>query len=371
MTACCRQNHCLAYPRTADKGGPDCPCCYDAPSVCTSSNGVWVPVGAVNDRLGDCLDGRLLGYHSRTGGILTAGDVRKTTRQADWAWQRSPSVTLMVVLGDSMASRADGIGEFAYRGPAVYRIGLPGGGQVRSIVPSGYQGFGVGFDIPFHDGTPALRQDDEIGERLRHLMASNGVFCSGMTKEMMSVAEGIRHLPFSGRMRDLYLEARSIDMLLALVSTGFDDDDLARLEILSPRDRKKLDTAHDILCTRLADPPGLEELAREIGLNTRKLKSGFRSVFGTTVFGFVLAERMRHAYNLLKAGESIQSVAYAVGYGSPKNFATAFRRTFGIVPSSLSRDADPCPECFQSRVLETEPNADLVPNYSRAFSQTP
>jgi hypothetical protein len=37
----------------------------------------------------------------------------------------------------------------------------------------------------------------------------------------------------------------------------------------------------------MAEPPGLE-LADEIGLNLKKLKMGFKQIYGDTVYGFYL-----------------------------------------------------------------------------------
>jgi hypothetical protein len=38
----------------------------------------------------------------------------------------------------------------------------------------------------------------------------------------------------------------------------------------------------------MAEPPGLQELADEIGLNLKKLKMGFKQIYGDTVYGFLL-----------------------------------------------------------------------------------
>jgi len=315
--------------------GQERPCCFAAPSLCSFCDDGWVPVGTLDDRLGDCLDGRVFAYPGRNGGMLTGGDIRDTARVADWSWQRPPSVSLIVVIGDTMASHAQDVGDFVYRGPAIYRLSLPGGGQVRSMVMPGYCGFGVGLEIPTGEESPLLAQDDEIGERLRRLARTRGVARGRLSQSLLLATEGIRALPFGGRMRDLFLEARSLDLLLALADWDEGEDPAVHAAPPPPGERAKLDAARDLLLGRLADPPGLHELARRVGLNTRKLKTGFRACFGTTVFGFVLTERMRQAYDLLLAGEPIQSVSYRVGYRSPKNFATAFRRRFGVVPSSV------------------------------------
>ena len=37
----------------------------------------------------------------------------------------------------------------------------------------------------------------------------------------------------------------------------------------------------------MAEPPSLQELANEIGLNIKKLKEGFKQIYGDTVFSFL------------------------------------------------------------------------------------
>jgi AraC-like DNA-binding protein len=83
-------------------------------------------------------------------------------------------------------------------------------------------------------------------------------------------------------------------------------------------------------------PPSLPELARHVGLNEFKLKTGFRTLFGTSVFAYLRAQRMELARRLLvQRGQSVTEVALRVGYANPSKFALAFRKHFGFPPSAL------------------------------------
>jgi DNA-binding response OmpR family regulator len=55
--------------------------------------------------------------------------------------------------------------------------------------------------------------------------------------------------------------------------------DLPRQEVA------RLFEARRLIMRRLADPPSLDELASAVGTNQPKLSKGFRTLFGTTVFG--------------------------------------------------------------------------------------
>ncbi|MBS7810300.1 helix-turn-helix transcriptional regulator [Roseococcus pinisoli] len=79
-------------------------------------------------------------------------------------------------------------------------------------------------------------------------------------------------------------------------------------------------------------------LARQVGLNEKKLKAGFRTQFGTSVIGFLQDVRLRAAHRLLLEGRSsVTEVAMAVGYANPSHFALMFRRRYGVSPSALRR----------------------------------
>lgn len=103
----------------------------------------------------------------------------------------------------------------------------------------------------------------------------------------------------------------------------------------SPDDLKRLHQAKEILTHRLTNPPSLMELSRQVGLNDYKLKQGFRHIFGTTVFAYLRACRMKRAQQLLIAQElSIAQVAHAVGYASQSRFCDAFKKQFGTTPKA-------------------------------------
>lgn len=62
----------------------------------------------------------------------------------------------------------------------------------------------------------------------------------------------------------------------------------------------------------------------------------FRAVHGTSVFDYYRGLRMDRARALLERERiSVIEAAYAAGYGNPANFATAFKRRFGLSPKDV------------------------------------
>ncbi len=81
------------------------------------------------------------------------------------------------------------------------------------------------------------------------------------------------------------------------------------------------------------EPPSLEELARKVGINRNKLTTGFRQLFGTTVYSAIKDVRLEKAKQLLDSGEkSVSEAAFAVGYNNAGYFSDLFSKRYGVLP---------------------------------------
>ncbi len=106
--------------------------------------------------------------------------------------------------------------------------------------------------------------------------------------------------------------------------------------VLQPADIELLLQAGRILTENLASPPSLLCLSKASGLNSFKLKNGFKEVFGTTVYGFLTAKRMEKARDMLSSGKySVSDAAWDLGYTNVSHFIELFRRQYGITPGKF------------------------------------
>ncbi|NEQ29414.1 MAG: helix-turn-helix transcriptional regulator [Leptolyngbya sp. SIO4C5] len=156
-----------------------------------------------------------------------------------------------------------------------------------------------------------------------------------VTPAMRQILQQIVHCPYNGMVQRLYLEGKALE-LLALQFEAWAENPLSNREVmLRSRDIDQLHQAKDILQKQADQPPSLTELARQVGLNDRKLKQGFRQLFGTTVFGYLQSYRLEQAKLLLRDADcTVAQVALKVGYTNPEAFSTAFRRRFDINPKA-------------------------------------
>ncbi|TVP52526.1 MAG: AraC family transcriptional regulator [Halomonas sp.] len=104
---------------------------------------------------------------------------------------------------------------------------------------------------------------------------------------------------------------------------------------LTHRDRQCLTRLHQRIADQPAQPYCLNHLAREAAMSPSSLRQKFRACYGYSVFDHLRQCRLAKAYRDLQRGFSVQQTAHACGYRHATNFATAFKRAFGIAPHEV------------------------------------
>jgi len=99
----------------------------------------------------------------------------------------------------------------------------------------------------------------------------------------------------------------------------------------------KIKNAKEIIIEQMNNPPGLSELAKLVGLNIKKLKSGFKEYYGLPVFTFLLNYKMELAKKLLHEQQlNVNEIASQLGYSTSSHFIAAFKRKYGITPKQFA-----------------------------------
>jgi AraC-like DNA-binding protein len=81
-----------------------------------------------------------------------------------------------------------------------------------------------------------------------------------------------------------------------------------------------------------------EEWARWGGLSERSMSRLFRKNLGMGYAQWRQQARLMHAMARLTSGESVGNVSDALGYSSPSNFISMFRKQFGMSPARYMAD---------------------------------
>jgi AraC-like DNA-binding protein len=178
--------------------------------------------------------------------------------------------------------------------------------------------------------------------RLLTASAPDFSFCRlTVTAEIIACAQALLHNPINGLLRLPYAEAKTLE-LLTLCVAAFSRLDESAVQQFSETDVSRFHRAREILATKFSPPPTIASLARELAINETKLKSGFKSLFGHTVFEYGHECRMQHALHLLRDKRiRISKVADAVGYQHQGTFASAFKAHFGIRPRDVRHPKEP------------------------------
>ncbi|MDM9382160.1 AraC family transcriptional regulator [Chlorogloeopsis sp. ULAP01] len=199
----------------------------------------------------------------------------------------------------------------------------------------------VGIDIhmlPNLLGTFFPDEEGEIPSRLRLLTKGNDwqtLLYPETTIAIQGIAQQIINCPYQGLTKRMYLQAKVLELMsLQLAPIVAAQVGMQPSPRLKPKTITQIQHAREILRSRLENPPSLLELAQMVEVSDRTLRRGFRELFGTTVFQFLINERMKLAEQLLREGNrSVAEVANFVGYSHLGQFAALFKRKFGITPS--------------------------------------
>ena len=143
---------------------------------------------------------------------------------------------------------------------------------------------------------------------------------------------------FLPELRNLYLEGRAVEIVgETLAAVTGDEPRATEGLVFSRRDMARLQRARDFVLANVTASLSVETIAREAGINASGLQRLFRLAEGMSIFEYVRKLRLERAYAALRSGEAnVHDASLIAGYSSPANFATAFRRQFGIAPSEAS-----------------------------------
>lgn len=173
-------------------------------------------------------------------------------------------------------------------------------------------------------------------------LALDGVHDWVPDHRLLAMLEQILACPFQGVPRTLYMQGKSLE-LLATVLHGLGEQHGAPRPAsgLPTSQVARLERAYELLSNNLEKPPGLDELARQVGMCSSLLTAGFRRRFGQSVTECVQDLRLAQAYRDLQSGRLTSSqAAHRIGY-SPAWFSTLFKRKYACSPRDVAQRRTP------------------------------
>lgn len=139
--------------------------------------------------------------------------------------------------------------------------------------------------------------------------------------------------PLAPGLQRLWLESRCLDIVVEALGSVAQPAGDTHAPGLGARNHRRLRALRDFLDSGAADGLTLGAIARQVGMSAAHLQRHFPQVAGTSVIDYLRQCRLLRARDALERGEAdVAAAAHIAGYTSAANFATAFRRHFGITP---------------------------------------
>ena len=156
---------------------------------------------------------------------------------------------------------------------------------------------------------------------------------SDISPSMAIVLSQLFHYNLHPNIKNLYYKGKGYE-LLSLYFNRSEDPDAEQCPFLIDEENvMKIKKAKEIVIANIAEPPGLQELADQVGLNLKKLKMGFKQIYGDTVYGFLFDYKMDCARKLLDSGSyNVNEVGLKIGYSTGSHFIAAFKKKFATTP---------------------------------------
>ncbi|TCW87207.1 AraC family transcriptional regulator [Burkholderia sp. SRS-46] len=164
------------------------------------------------------------------------------------------------------------------------------------------------------------------------------------TPRAAALAEQIVRPPaYQPMLQAIYLESRVLELLaeaFAPLETDEADVTEAADAALGSRDYRRMAELRAFLASDAAQALSLDDIARHVGMSANAMQRQFRTAYGTTVFDFIREHHLQRARLALERDAvSVKQAAALAGYTSAANFATAYKRRFGVTPTLARRSA--------------------------------
>jgi AraC-like DNA-binding protein len=163
-----------------------------------------------------------------------------------------------------------------------------------------------------------------------------------ISPSMAIVLSQLFHFNLNPSIKNLYYKGKGYELLSLYFNRNEDPDAEQCPFLIDEENVLKIRKAKDIVIANMAEPPGLQELADKVGLNLKKLKMGFRQIYGDSVYSFLFDYKMEFARKLLEEGShNVNEVGLKIGYSTASHFISAFKKKFATTPKKYLMSLNP------------------------------
>ena len=153
------------------------------------------------------------------------------------------------------------------------------------------------------------------------------------------VLNELKRYDINSSTKNLFLKAKIYELFSHLYNRNRDLNIEQCPFLTNEENFKKIKKAKDIIIGNMTNPPTLIDLSKEINLSLKKLKEGFKKIYGKPVFQFLLEYKMELAKKLLAENNyNVNEVSLKLGYSTASHFITAFKNKYGLTPKNFKKN---------------------------------
>ncbi len=125
-----------------------------------------------------------------------------------------------------------------------------------------------------------------------------------ISPSMAIVLNQLINYNLNSTIKSLYFKGKAYELLSLYFNRGEEVNIEQCPFLVDDSNVVKIRQAKDIIINRLSEPPTLTALAVEIDLSLKKLKEGFKQIYGTTVYGFLFDYKMEACSKIIRIRRS-------------------------------------------------------------------
>ena len=149
----------------------------------------------------------------------------------------------------------------------------------------------------------------------------------------------LKRFDINSSTKNLFLKAKIYELFSHLYNRNRDLNIEQCPFLTNEENFKKIKKAKDIIIENMTNPPSLVELSEEINLSLKKLKEGFKKIYGKPVYQFLIEYKMELAKKLLSDNNyNVNEVSLKLGYSTASHFITAFKNKYGLTPKNFKQN---------------------------------
>lgn len=182
----------------------------------------------------------------------------------------------------------------------------------------------------------SLLAHDDIHQSLTHALTQH-LFSSKwvMSNVMRQLVQHIINPPDTApTLQNLYLESKILELIFTVLCHH--QTQSTQSQKLRSTTTQRISELKFWLQDNALNDLNIDQIAQQACVSVSTLQRQFRQIHGITVFEYLQHERIKQARDAIEhQGLSIEYAAQIAGFTQASNFATAFKRHYGISPKQL------------------------------------